>query len=242
MARHCVCSGTASMIGSVRRCLTSVTALSGQMEDKEGLKLRIQRLLAAKSGIKEALHRHKDELAAMRECTLPPLELILTLANNITSTHAAPAGWVEGTPLIKSHPPAPQLVDMREGFLAKYNAEYVKSHGGGEADVDVQADAVVSTTASRSGRRRRMCKRASFHNAFNYATNFLFYLCLLGRNQGCLFATSLLHYLMNHKIVEQGIAGDKALVSTPAIETTQHIQLAMPCSCSLLSILADEDS
>ena len=104
--------------------------------------LRIQRLLAAKSAVKEALHRHKDELAVMRECTLPPLELILTLANNITSTHAAPAGWVEGTPLIKSHPPAPQLVDMREGFLAKYNAEYVKSHGGGE-------DAVVSTTVSR---------------------------------------------------------------------------------------------
>jgi hypothetical protein len=149
MARHCVCSGTASMIGSVRRCLTSVTALSGQMEDKEGLKLRIQRLLAAKSGIKEALHRHKDELAAMRECTLPPLELILTLANNITSTHAAPAGWVEGTPLIKSHPPAPQLVDMREGFLAKYNAEYVKSHGGGEADVDVQADASAARSSEQ---------------------------------------------------------------------------------------------
>jgi hypothetical protein len=61
---------------------------------------RIQRLLAAKSSIKEALHQHKDELAAMRECTLPALELILTPANNITSTHAAPAGWVEGTPLI----------------------------------------------------------------------------------------------------------------------------------------------
>ena len=67
------------------------------------------------------MYKHKKLLSSLtqdeverRRCTADD---VLKLAENITETSFAPAGWIPGAPLINAHPPAPQVEQMRLGLL-----------------------------------------------------------------------------------------------------------------------------
>ena len=91
------------------------------MIENEEERSKLLRLYEAKKEISDVLYRHKkllsmlsDEEIKNRRCTVDDM---LKFAHNITETSYATAGWRPGAPLINSHPPAPQVEQMRIGLL-----------------------------------------------------------------------------------------------------------------------------
>ena len=91
------------------------------MISNEAVKSRLSQLYEAKKEIGDVLYKHKKLLSSLtqdeverRRCTADD---VLKLAENITETSFAPAGWIPGAPLINAHPPAPQVEQMRLGLL-----------------------------------------------------------------------------------------------------------------------------
>ena len=86
----------------------------------------IRALLESKADIRRTLHTYKDNIELIKRSRTMQISWILDFADNITLSNKAMNGWVEGMPLTKSNPPAPQPEQMRDGFLQKYNLESKK--------------------------------------------------------------------------------------------------------------------
>ena len=80
-------------------------------------------LLSAKKDIRLTLHRYHTQLKLLKNSHSVSVSAILDFADNITISNKAMNGWVEGMPLGKSNPPAPQPEQMRDSYLQKHHRE-----------------------------------------------------------------------------------------------------------------------
>ena len=83
----------------------------------------IESLLSAKKDIRLTLHRNHAQLQLLRSSHSVSVSTVLDFADNITISNKAMSGWVEGMPLGKSNPPAPQPEQMRDSCLQKHHRE-----------------------------------------------------------------------------------------------------------------------
>ena len=89
----------------------------------------IDSLLTAKKDIRLTLHRHHMHLQLVKNTQSVSVSGILDFADNITLSNKAMSGWIEGMPLGKSNPPAPQPEQMRDSYLQKHHREVNSSTG-----------------------------------------------------------------------------------------------------------------
>jgi hypothetical protein len=126
-------------------------------------KIKLVDLLALKSKIHEFLHYNKNELNDIKTSNNVPFEWVINYADNISLTLSAPKNWTPGFPLINSHVPAPQLIEMRDGLMTsniKDKSEEIKSA------VYIQPD-----LPKNSGPTRRQLKRKSEENLLSSASS-----------------------------------------------------------------------
>ena len=90
--------------------------------------IELLELLTLKSNILRILHQNKALLKQLHQNEeLPPVDIVIKFAENITPTSHAPLKWKAGFPLFGSHPPQPLFEEMRCGALEAYNSTTKKN-------------------------------------------------------------------------------------------------------------------
>lgn len=84
---------------------------------------KIISLLNAKNDIRKTIYRYQEELVLLKGSKSIKLSVLLDFADNITLTNKSMKGWLEGMPLGKSNPPAPQPEQMRDSLLQKHRLD-----------------------------------------------------------------------------------------------------------------------
>jgi hypothetical protein len=113
---------------------------------------KIEQLLEAKKDISDVFRRHKTALTYLKNDKIQTQSIsdILFFAENITPTSFAPKGWVFGCNL--GHPPAPQIENMRKGFLGEkimaVNLSTMPEPLGPESE-DIDSSSILEQSDSR---------------------------------------------------------------------------------------------
>mmetsp|Transcript_16411 Transcript_16411/g.22623 ORF Transcript_16411/g.22623 Transcript_16411/m.22623 type:complete len:171 (+) Transcript_16411:129-641(+) len=143
----------------------------------------IRTLLDSKTDIRKTLHKLKDDIALIKTSRTMQVSWILDFADNITLSNKAMNGWVEGMPLTKSNPPAPQPEQMRDGFLQKYNLESTTerkvislkaSNSSYEASISTLVEKLKSSDKSYLLLEEQKISNKRNSNEFSYAADNLF--------------------------------------------------------------------
>ena len=117
----------------------------------------IRNLLEIKNSILTFQFKYKEKLELIKESKKVPFDSLIDFADNISLSMCANKHYQPGYPLIDSHPPAPGLEEMRNGWMAEYssvsldsksirnssndaNNTYTASHGGAAIKKDPESN------------------------------------------------------------------------------------------------------
>ena len=87
----------------------------------------IKKLLAIKNSIRTFQFKYKDKLELIKSSKQVSIDSLIDFTDNSSLSMCANKHYQPGYPLIDSHPPAPGLEEMRNGWVAEYSSEAMAS-------------------------------------------------------------------------------------------------------------------